>query len=160
MSLRKDRGMWLIIIGILVIVAVTFYYVVLPNLPQSTVDLRLGDGLFRASVANNDVDRNKGLSGETKLASNQALLMAYPSESKWGIWMKDMKVPIDVVWLNSDKKVIYIVKNISPDVSTSEVYTPKTSAKYVIELPAGTVDGKAINTESVAVFQIDEGGIK
>ncbi len=54
----------------MVIVAVTFYYVVLPNLPQSTVDLRLGDGLFRASVANNDIDRNKGLSGETKLASN------------------------------------------------------------------------------------------
>ena len=160
MSGRKDKGMWLIIIGILMIVATTFIYVVLPNLPQSTTDLKLGDGVFRASIAANDTDRAKGLSGVTQLASNQALLMAYPSDSKWGIWMKDMKVPIDIVWLNSDKKVVYIVKNVAPDDSTSVTYTPKTSAKYVVELPAGTVDSKAINPDSMAVFQINESDIK
>ena len=160
MSGRKDKGMWLIIIGILMIVATTFIYVVLPNLPQSTTDLKLGDGVFRASIAANDTDRAKGLSGVTQLASNQALLMAYPSDSKWGIWMKDMKVPIDIVWLNSNKKVVYIVKNASPENSASKVFTPKSSAQYVVELPAGSVDSDAITTDTTAIFQIDTSSVK
>ncbi len=159
MSNRKDHGVWLIIAGVLIAVAAAFVYIILPNLPQSKVSLQFGDGVFHASVAADDNSRAKGLSGVTKLASDQALLMIFPKEDKWGIWMKDMKIPIDIVWLNSDKKVVYIVKNASPDVSTSETFTPKSVAKYVIELPAGTVDGKAIGTNTTAIFQTDMKGI-
>jgi len=49
--------------------------------------------------------------------------------------MKDMKVPIDIVWLDSNKRVVHIVKESSPDDSTSITFTPLSQAKYVIELP-------------------------
>lgn len=158
--MRKDIGIKLIVGLVLLTVFAAAYFVILPNLPQSTTDLRLGDGFFRASIAANDNDRTKGLSGVTQLAPNQALLMAYPAEGEWGIWMKDMKVPIDIVWLNKDKKVIYIVKNVSPDDSTFRTFVPKTPALYVVELPAGTIDSKAISTDSTAIFQINTGDIK
>lgn len=160
MSVRKDITVGPIIVGVLLVIIATVVFVILPGMLQPKIDLRLGDGIFSARVAANEDDRVKGLSGVTELAPNQALLMAYPSESKWGIWMKDMKVPIDIVWLNKDKKVIYIVKNVSPEDSTSVVYEPPTLALYVVELPAGTVDGKAIKTDSTAVFQINTGDIK
>ena len=64
------------------------------------------------------------------------------------------------MWLNSNKQVIYIVKNASPKVSNSKVYQPKSLAKYVIELPAGTVTGKAIKTGAMADFKINDSDVK
>lgn len=158
--MRKDFGMKLVVLIVLLAVGAAAYFVILPNLPSSTIDLRLGDGLFRARVANNDTTRAKGLSGTTSMSPNQAMLMAFPSEGKWGIWMKDMNIPIDIVWLNSAKKVIYIVKNATPEDTTLTTYAPKYDALYVIELPAGTVDSKAITIETTADFQVNTADIK
>jgi len=146
----------LVVLSIVVLVA----FVILPGMMQPTTDLRLGDGVFRARIAYNEVDRTTGLSEVKALNPGQALLMAFPSESEWSIWMKDMKVPIDIVWLDKDKKVIYIVKNASPDDSISRVFKSKTPAKYVVEIAAGTVDSKSIKVNSMATFEINAGNIK
>ena len=69
--------------------------------------------------------------------------------------MKDVKVPLDIVWLNSDKKVVFIVKNASPEGGANTIFTPKATARYVIELPAGTVASKAITVGLAAVFDIN-----
>jgi len=122
--------------------------------------LWLGNGIFHADLAIDETARTKGLSGISELASNKALLMVFPGEGKWGIWMKNMKIPIDIVWLDKDKKVVYIVKNASPEDSTSTTFEPKMPAKYVIEVPAGTVDGSAVNINQMAIFQVNEGDIK
>jgi len=155
MGLRRNIGIVPIIGGALIIIVISFFISILPTMTQTTTYLRLGDGIFNARVAISSNDREKGLGGVTKLNPDQALLMVFPSEDKWGIWMKDMKVPIDIVWLDSNKKVVYAVTDISPDVSTSEVFKPKLPAKYVVELPAGTVEGKAINDNTIAIFNIE-----
>jgi len=150
----------LIISGVLLIIGFSFLIFILPNLLKPVTDLRLGDGIFNATIVSSKADRVKGLSGIKELASNKALLMVFPDEDKWGIYMKDMIIPIDIVWLNNKKEVVFIVKNVSPDESTSVTHYPKTAAKYVIEFPAGTVDSKAIKTNSVAIFKINPQDIK
>lgn len=155
--MRKDFSTTAIVLIVFIVVAVAIYFVIFPNLPQSSTTVRLGDGVFRAKLATNDADRQKGLSGVTNMSADQALLMVYPESSKWGIWMKDMKVSLDIVWLDEDKKVVYIVKNAEPaDDASLKTFVPKSVAKYVLELPAGTVDAKAIKTDSTASFQISE----
>ena len=154
MGTHKNFGVVAIIGGALLIILVAFFISVLPVMTQSTTYLKLGDGVFDAKVTATENGRAKGLAGVTELNPNQALLMVFPDQEKWGIWMKDMKIPIDIVWLNSDKKVVYAVTDVSPDISTSETFSPKLPAKYVVELPAGTVKSKAITTNSVAIFDI------
>ncbi len=158
--MRRDVGMKLIVGAVLLAIFAAVYYIIWPNLPQNSTDLRLGDGLFKASLATNENSRAKGLSGTTSMTSNQALLMAYPSSAKWGIWMKDMKIPIDAVWLDGSKKVVYIEENIQPEDSVTKTYVPKRNASYVIELPAGTVKDKAISIGSQAFFDISAGSIE
>ncbi|NTW61621.1 DUF192 domain-containing protein [Candidatus Saccharibacteria bacterium] len=157
--MHKEMNRWFIIGVVFAIVATIVIYVIMPNLPQSVTSLRLGDGVFRAKLALNESSRQKGLGGTSNLPEDQALLMAFTTDDKWGIWMKDMSFPIDIIWLNSSKKVVYIVKNVSPDDQT-KVYEPRTDARYVIELPAGTVDRKAISADSLASFSFDETGVK
>lgn len=154
----RNFGAAPIIIGVLLIVITAVIFVILPNMLQPTTDLRLGDGIFKARVAISEDDRIVGLSNVSKLNSDQALLMVYPSQSRWTVQINTLKIPIDIVWLNSDKKVVYIVTNASPDSSIVDLFEPKLPAKYVVELPAGTVNAKAITTKSFAVFQINSQG--
>ena len=160
MDKPESKGTTLIISGVLLAIVVAFLLIFLPSILQPEINLRLGDGVFRAKVALNDADRTKGLSGVKQLDSDQALLMAFPSEGMWSVWMKGMIIPIDIVWLNKDMKVISIVKNISPEESTTTSHYPKTPAKYIIEFPAGTVDSKMIKTNSAAIFKINSNDIK
>ena len=126
---------------------------------RPTTEVRLGSGVYHLWVASSEVERVQGLSGVDKLSMNGGLLMKFESDGAWGIWMKDMKVPIDIVWLNKNKEVVYIVKNIHPNTSTDTTYVPKKDARYVIELPAGSVDQAAIKIGIEATFnESDSGG--
>ena len=122
--------------------------------------LYLGDGVFKADIAHNQATREKGLGGVDSMAADRALILAFPSDAKWPIWMKGMKVSIDIVWLDSDKKVIYIVKNAPADGGEAALYAPKSNAKYVVEVPAGTVEKKNIVIGRAAVFDIESSRVE
>lgn len=146
----------LIISGVLLVVGATFLLVFLPIFFKPDTKLWLGDGIFNIDIASTNNARGKGLSGKSELAANHALLMVFPNEARWGIGMKKMNFPIDIVWMNKDKKVIYIKKNAPFDDQTT-IYTPKTPAMYVVELPAGTTSDKSITIGKVAIFQVNDG---
>lgn len=119
---------------------------------QPTVEFRVGSGIYRLSVADTDTERIQGLSGVTELPVDGGLLMKFESDDTWSIWMKDMNIPLDILWLNSDKRVVYVVKNAGPELSTDTIFKPKEKARYVVELPAGSVENAGIKTGLVAEF--------
>jgi uncharacterized membrane protein (UPF0127 family) len=80
------------------------------------------------------------------------MIFVHSTDDKWAVTMKDMNFPVDIVWLDSDKKVVYIVKNAPPESYPYEQFVPKKKARYVIELPAGTVGGKSIDINGSATF--------
>lgn len=155
----KGVGVAVIVVAVVGLVIAAAMYFIFNNL-QSKTSLIVGDGAYEATVAKDDKSRQKGLGGVTQMKENDALLMIFPSDGKWGIWMKDMKVPIDIVWLDKDKKVIYIVKSASPDIGISTSFVPKSDARYVIELPAGSANQKGIGIGDTALFAVEEGDVK
>lgn len=157
MSRRKDVMSWGLIVLVLLAVGVTALYVLWPQLQPHT-SLKLGDGVFAARVAKTPEELDKGLGGTRSLRSDQAMLFIYPRDAKWKVTMKDMNFPIDAVWLDANKKVVYIVKNVPPESYPYEDFTPKQEARYVVELPAGTVGPKAISIGTSATF--DENNIQ
>jgi uncharacterized membrane protein (UPF0127 family) len=148
----KTLSVGIIIAGVILMVVTTAFFVILPNLIQSTTKLWIGDGIFRAHV---ETGNNKGseLSEAIDLRDGQALITALPSGGKWSVQIKESDYPVDIVWLDEDKKVVYIVKNITPYKVAPVTYKPKVLSKYVIKLPVGTVDSKAIRINTLAVFQ-------
>ena len=113
---------------------------------REKVELTTASGtVFSLLVAETEVERELGLSEKPKLGPNEGLLMAFPSDGLHSIWMKDMNFPLDIIWLSESKEVIYIAENAQPEGASPEtVYTPKKSARYVIELPAGSIRQHAI----------------
>lgn len=86
-----------------------------------------------------EADRNKGLSGKKCIPENQAMLFVFDKPDTYGFWMKDMNFPIDMLWLDADKKVVFIQKNATPE-SYPKVFKPKEKSLYVLEVASGTAD--------------------
>lgn len=127
---------------------------------QPTTQVRLGSGAFEARIANTDALRQKGLSGTPALRNNQAMLFDFESEGRWGIWMKDMNYPIDIIWLDDEKAVVYIVRNAPPATENPITYTPKQDARYVLEIMAGAAQSNNIRVGEKAVFTLETEGIE
>lgn len=154
MSKWRPHTTGIVISGLVLILVALVVSYMSQNFKPST-NVRLGSGVFSVQLATTDETRMQGLSGVERLDANGGLLMVFPNDAAWGIWMKDMKIPLDIVWMNNDKKVIYIVKDASPDLGTSKTFTPDAPARYVLEIPAGTVKNAGIQIGSVATFQLE-----
>jgi len=142
-----------LVIGVVVIVLASAIAYMFMNF-QPRVELRLGSGIFKAKVAATQSARELGLSGVDKLSADEGLIMVFPSDSTWNIWMSGMKVPIDIVWLDSQKKVVYIVRNADPELHEDKVFVPLNPARYVVELPAESVQQYGVKSGDIADFDI------
>ncbi|MBI5252912.1 MAG: DUF192 domain-containing protein, partial [Euryarchaeota archaeon] len=53
------------------------------------------------------------------------------------IWMKNMLFPLDIIWLDSDLKVVHIEHDIPPCKEEScPIYLPSSPARYILEVNA------------------------
>lgn len=154
MSAKKDRTSRWLIAALLLVVGVAAFMLIEPLLRQRAT-IVLDEGMFKARISQTREQREKGLSGVDYLANDEAMLFLFDSSNKWAIWMKDMKIPLDIVWLDKDQRVVYIVKGASPD-DYPKSYVPNDPALYVLELPTGSVDTKKIKIGSKAIFNPDE----
>ena len=61
----------------------------------------------------------KGLAVKNKLKENESMLFVFDKLENHSFWMKDMKFPIDIIWLDSTGKVVHIEENLEPCPFTS-----------------------------------------
>ena len=104
----------------------------------------------KTKIANTSFLRFKGLMFEKKENFNYALIFELNKESKIGssVHMMFVFFPIDIVFLDSEKKVVDIV-TLNP---WKLNYTPKKPAKYFIELEQGKTKEIKIGDGLVQVF--------
>jgi len=100
--------------------------------------IQFGSRALQVEVVNTDELRTKGLSGRESLQANQAMWFEFNNPDVHCFWMKDMNFPIDIVWLNDQRKVVHIKENAQPS-SYPESFCPNTTAKYVLEVQSGLV---------------------
>lgn len=64
------------------------------------------------------------------------MLFNFGENGRHCIWMKDMRFPLDIIWLNDQQQIVYVKENISPD-TYPEQFCPETDSYYMIEINAG-----------------------
>ena len=151
--LRKDVfSTILVVLALLLIVAVgaSFAY----KFQQTHTTLYLGDGVFKVRVAATDAERMTGLGGSEPLAEGRGMLLAFERDNRWSIWMKDVSYPLDVIWLDAERRVVHIVKNMPPESYPDSSFSPEKPARYVLEVAAGTVEKKSIGIGDAARFEL------
>lgn len=144
-------GVALVLVGLIVLFMVNNF--------QPTVRISVGSGVIDARTATTEAARIQGLSGVKKLGPNEGLLMVFVSDDKWPIWMKDMEFPIDIIWLDANKRVVTVTRDVSPD-DQEKIYKPTVKARYVLELPAGSAANMAIKVGAQAAFTAEEAKVE
>ena len=110
----------------------------LPATP-AVVPLKLPSGtVLSTEVMVEDGDRAMGLMFRASLAQDHAMLFIFETADFHGIWMKNCKFPIDIVWLDEERKVAHVAESVPPcKAEPCPVYSPLRRAAYVVELNAG-----------------------
>lgn len=91
-----------------------------------------------ADIASTGDQRSKGLAVKDELKESEAMLFVFSKENEYGFWMKGMKFPIDIIWLDSDRKVVHIEHSLEPcGPDSCPTYKPGGKALYVLETGAG-----------------------
>ncbi len=148
---------WLIILGVLAGVGYAVWHVIQREMrPKTTISL--GQTVFQVDVAETDYARQKGLAGRTKLARSEGMLFVFDQDDDHKIWMKGMRMSIDIIWLDSNKKVIHVEHDIEPDAEPYEVYGAPKHSRYVLEIAAGQAKNSKIVVGQTAKFNVTEEG--
>ena len=122
-----------------------------PKASFKTTKVTFGNHSFKARVADTEKDREKGLSGTAKLAPDEAMLFVMDSPSNACFWMKDMLYNLDIVWFDADRQLVYQKVNLPPSSYPNNYCSPQ-NAKYVLELPAGTLSGLSVAPNTPVYF--------
>lgn len=91
--------------------------------------IEINDKIYNVKVAKTEEDYIQGLQNITSLPKNEGMLFPYDEEQEVTFWMKDTKIPLDIIFINEDYEVTKVVRGV-PD---SEIFIIGI-AKYVLEL--------------------------
>jgi uncharacterized protein len=77
----------------------------------------------------------RGLMFREQLAENDGMLFLMPDEEIQGFWMKNTLIPLDLIFIGSDMKVVGIVENAEP--KTTRNRSVGKPSRYVLEVNGG-----------------------
>ena len=115
----------------------------------ATISTPKGTVIF-AEVADTPAKRAQGLMFRTNLAPDHGMLFKFPELGNWTFWMKNTKIPLDIIWLDETGNVVHIEPKVPICTRTDDGcprYHSRKKAMYVLELKA----------EMAAQFQIHPG---
>lgn len=87
------------------------------------------------TIADTPEEHQRGLSNIESLDEKEGMLFIFPKEGRYGFWMKDTLIPLDIIWINDDMSVVHIEKNVSPE-SYPTIYHSPLPARFVVEVNA------------------------
>jgi len=96
-------------------------------------------------------DRMRGLGGRDFLDKNHGMWFVFGYVGSHGMWMRGMRFALDIVWFDSDMRVVHIEENIVPE-TFPKIFYPAVPASFVLEVPAGFVESHGIVLGDVASF--------
>lgn len=109
------------------------------RLPQNQVCIK--EACFKIELAITSEGRAQGLMYRNFLAVDAGMLFVFEQEGNYPFWMKNTKIPLDIIWIDKNRRVVFVAKNVPPcDVDLCLDIIPDGNAMYVLEINAGFAD--------------------
>ena len=152
-----------VILGILLIVAVAQYgiqntrterekkiHYESANIELSEKTISIGKATLQVELAQTPEERRVGLSHRRSLQKGRGMLFLFKKEGNYSFWMKDMYFPIDIIWINADKKIVHIEHRVAPETYPKSFASP-IPAQYVLEVPAGYIQNRIMTGDMLLI---------
>lgn len=96
--------------------------------------IEIGDKEYNVTCARTEEERIKGLQGVTELKDDEGILFFFEEPQTVGFWMKDTKVPLDIIFISEDMEVISVYQGEPENESIAE----EDNVKFVLEVNQGS----------------------
>jgi len=110
--------------------------------------IHIGETPLRVHTADTPEKQQRGLSIFDRLAPATGMLFVFDHDDTYGIWMKDMKFAIDIIWVDAEGRIVDMEQHVAPE-TYPEVFSPHTPARYVIEVQSGFVEERSITPSDI-----------
>lgn len=154
-SKNREKDVFVIIVGVILIVVASFVSVILPKVVDAKTRVVVGSGVFSARV----IEKSQELSDDYQqiqgLSGNEAVLLDFNHVDKWSLDSTNVANPVDVLWLNDSKIVVYLEQSVSANHSKSKTFKPVNAIKYILVLPDSSIAQSSITVNSLATFQVE-----
>ncbi len=98
------------------------------------IDVRINGASYRVELARSAAARQLGLMHRQSLPADRGLLLVYPRDGEHAIWMKNMRIPLRVYWLDADYRVV-AARRLEPcSADPCPTYRPAVESRFVLEL--------------------------
>lgn len=106
---------------------------------KKTPIVTINNNSFKVILATSQQEREIGLSETKQLSRNQGMIFLFDKPDYYPFWMKNMKFPIDIIYIDNDT-IVTIKNDIQPPKDNREspkIYIPTAPANKVLEIEAG-----------------------
>jgi len=109
-------------------------------------------------VASDDPTREQGLMYRDHLAADRGMIFLFPQAGEYPFWMKNTLIPLDMVWIDDQRKIVHVSANVPPcKADPCPSYPPNAVARYVLELATGVAGKHHLANGQVLRFEGVEG---
>lgn len=128
---------------------------VTPTQPYTGPLITLPDGYsVRIEVAADDDTRAQGLMFRDRVPPGTGMLFLFAQSGEYPFWMKNTIVPLDMIWIDDQRRVVHVEANVPPcKADPCPSYPPHARANYVLELGAGEAARHRVANGSTLTFQ-------
>ena len=143
---------WVIVAAVLAAMVFSVYQVIFGGGVRQ-VPISIDRQEYQASVFADDSTRARAFDTTTwTLDDANVGLVMFAHEARNTIRMPDVSPPRDFIWLDKDKKIIDMKKEVRPGTDAAQKYTPTENSKYVLILPGGWIDNHSIQSIHTVSF--------
>ena len=114
----------------------------------TTTTLRYDGGSLMVELADTPETRAEGLADRDSLARDSGMLFDLGSAGTTSFWMKGMRFPLDMVWIDADQRIVGVTANVQPQRGAPDsqlrLYPSPDSTRYVLEVNAGVASERSL----------------
>lgn len=123
----------------------------------TTRDVTLPDGrVITAELADTPQMMARGLMFRDSLAPNHGMLFMHERPGHYPYWMHNCKIPLDIIWMDSQHRIVEISANTPPCTATADsgcpTYGGHAEAQYALELAGGQAKKNGLNIGDTITF--------
>ncbi len=100
--------------------------------------IKLPEAVLDIEIAHTKEKLEMGLSNRTSIGEKEGMFFVFDVMGQYAFWMKDMRFPLDIVWISDEGRVVYLAENVEPKTYPKKIFKNEAYAKYVLEMKAGT----------------------
>jgi uncharacterized protein len=119
--------------------------------PKVTILTRAGSqAIFQVEVADTPAKRTMGLQYRKDLGRDRGMIFLFPAESPQSFWMKNTSIPLDMIFIDRERRIVGIVEQTVPfSLDSRSVGVP---SQFVLEINGGLAKQHGIQPGDIVKF--------